>query len=298
MTRRPRVLVIGDVMRDIVVMSAGEMRRGSDVNASIRIVPGGQGANQARWLAHQQVAVTLVARVGAGDHQSISAELSLYGVDALLADDPELPTGTLINLSEPGRERSFFTDRGANKNLAIEDVRAADLPRADLVLLSAYVMFSETGRRTAKQTIAWAQKAGVRIAVDAASAGYISDLGVSQFLSLTAGVDLLLANAQEAQLLSGAENPVEQVERLLGNYPQVVIKQGAKGAIASAPDGGIISCAAEPTACVDSTGAGDAFAAGFLSARLNGKLLADGLAAGNRAAALAISRVGGGPQPS
>lgn len=293
MSRRRSVLVVGDVMRDIIVVPEAAMRRGSDVNATIRLVPGGSAANQAKWLAHESVDVTLVARVGAGDSAALTAEFSRAGVRAELTEDPELTTGVLINLSEPGGERSFFSDRGANQNLSVDDVPEQVLAGADLLMLSGYMFFADTGRDTALALIAKARAAATPIALDAASAGYIADVGVSPFLTWTDNVDLLFANAEEASLLAGAAEVEAQMAVLSKTYGQVVIKQGVKGASTSTSDGTIVHCAAEAVECVDSTGAGDAFAAGFISAKLRGMGLGACLQAGNHAAALAVSKIGG-----
>lgn len=293
----PRVLVVGDVMRDIIVVPEGAMRRGSDVNASIRFVSGGSAANQAKWLAHQHVNVTLAARVGRGDGARLAAEFEHAGVDAILAEDPELFTGTLINLSEPGGDRSFFTDRGANQNFAVADVPDSTLVEADLLLLSGYMFFAEVGRGAALGLIERARARGIKIALDAASAGYIADVSVPAFLGWTAGIDLLFANAEEAALLSGAVEGDLQAQTLLSTYVQIVIKQGGQGAIGAGPDGAVHHSSAVAATSVDSTGAGDAFAAGYLSHLLRGSEQDDCLRAGNRAAAEAVGHVGGGPQP-
>ncbi len=297
MTRQRHVLVVGDVIRDILVIPEGPIRRGSDVNASIQIVPGGSGANQAKWLAHQGVEVTLAARVGAADLNTLEKEFSRAGVNPALTGDRAFETGTLINISEPGGERSFLTDRGANRNLSIDDISDEVLAATDLLLLSGYLFFAESGRQTALDLIAWAQRVNVRTAVDAASAGYIADVGVSAFLKWTSGVDVLFANEEEAQLLSGKAALDEQLTVLLDHFPQVVIKQGADGATSARRGGASDHASAVVAECVDSTGAGDAFAAGFLAAFLRGEDELACLTSGNLAASIAVGQLGGAPRP-
>lgn len=292
----PHVLVVGDVMRDVIVVPEAAMRHGSDINAQVRFAPGGSAANQARWLAAEKLDVTLVARVGLGDAEPLTLQFAAAGVDAVLVEDPDLATGALVSLSEPDGDRSFFSDRGANKNLSIKDVPTGAIAEADLLLLSGYMLFAESGRRTALSLIENARQVGTRVALDAASAGYILDVGVAAFLSWTRGIHTLFANEEEAALLSGSNVAEQQIEMLHGQFLQVVIKRGAHGAMARAADGKIIKGAAQPANCVDSTGAGDAFAAGFLSAHLTGLSLAEALDAGNRVASRAIAHLGGGPQ--
>src|SRR4051794_9905766 len=97
----PTVLVIGDVMTDIIVRPEGLVALGADRRAEIRTLPGGAGANQACWLAHEGIATRFAARVGAGDRARQKMLLSGYGVDARLGADESFPTGTLVTLLSP-----------------------------------------------------------------------------------------------------------------------------------------------------------------------------------------------------
>src|SRR5688500_13402660 len=91
MLRRPRVLVIGDVMIDTLVRPEGPMIAGADRRATIRVLPGGSGANQAAWLAAEGVTATFAGRVGREDCGAQAKNLADLGVNPVLAWDEDLP---------------------------------------------------------------------------------------------------------------------------------------------------------------------------------------------------------------
>jgi sugar/nucleoside kinase (ribokinase family) len=132
------------------------------------------------------------------------------------------------------------------------------------------------------------------VSVDPSSASLLETAGPSRFLDWTRGVDLLLANRDEAEVLTGRSDPHAAAEQVTDVYREVVVKLGSDGALwrqgfigASAP--------AERVEVVDTTGAGDAFAAGFLTSWLLHPEPETALAAGNRLAARAVGSVGARP---
>jgi sugar/nucleoside kinase (ribokinase family) len=127
--------------------------------------------------------------------------------------------------------------------------------------------------------------------VDAASAGPLRRVGGAAFLDWVRGTDLLLANEDEAVALVGSADPVA----LTGSARYAVVKRGADGAVWAAA-GGTVAVPAQPATMVDVTGAGDAFAAGLLSAWLDGAAPADALRAGHRLGARAVARTGARPE--
>ena len=91
-----RVIVIGDVMTDVIVIPEGPLVRGSDRRAQITQRPGGSGANQAVWLGSMGTLVSFVARVGARDKPHLEAYLRGFHVDPVLIADPVKPSGILV----------------------------------------------------------------------------------------------------------------------------------------------------------------------------------------------------------
>ncbi len=290
-----RALVVGDVMTDIVVVPEGPLARGTDVRATIRNMPGGSGANQAVWLASCGAEVIFAGRVGEGDATALHAHFASRGVQAVLASDPELPTGTLICLVEADGERSFLTDRGANAALGALDLPHSLLEGVDLLHVSGYALFDPEPRAAVLALIAAAHASGIRVSIDPASTGFLEEVGPEAFIEWTAGADLLFPNADEAALLTGQQSIDEQMAVLQELYGTVVIKRGALGAMLG--DKGRVPFAVRASAVdvVDTTGAGDAFAAAFLAAHLRGEDDADCLEKAIEAGSEAVTRLGAQP---
>jgi sugar/nucleoside kinase (ribokinase family) len=132
--------------------------------------------------------------------------------------------------------------------------------------------------------------------VDPSSVPLLQEMGPERFLEWTRGVDLCLPNLEEGALLSGERNPDHIAERLLSYYPGVVLKLGAGGALYASADGERVRLPAAPVRVVDTTGAGDALCAGFLTERLSGTPPAGALQRGVEIAARVVGQVGGRPK--
>ena len=282
----PRALVVGDVMTDIVVRLDGPFARGSDAPARIVERPGGSAATFAVRLARTGVEVDFVGRVAAADVERLSAEFRAEGVTPWLAGDPYAATGRLVALVEPGGERSFLTDRGANDALREADISDALIASADWVHLTGYSFQHPVARAAARGLIARA--AGRPVSVDPGSAAPLREMGALNFMEWTRGAGLLFPNADEAAALTGTDEPAAQREKLRGRYPLIVLKRGAEGAEALSLKG-FWQAPAARAEVLDTTGAGDAFAAAFVAARLSGAdvpaCLAPAVAAGTAATA-------------
>ena len=286
----PRVLVVGDVMTDVIVRPQGPLARGSDRRADIRFEPGGSGANQAAWLAAFGIAVDLVARVGADDIAAEAARLEGAGVTPHLAADSERPTGRLIALIDPDGERSFFTDRGANEALEAADIPDAVVEGAAHIHLSGYAFFAPSSRAAALDLM---RRAGKRpVSVDPASAEFLREVSAQKFLDWTQGASILFPNEEEAAILSASDDHETQCRRLAARFPLVVVKRGAAGCEAAA-GAKRWRIAAPAIAPIDTTGAGDAFVAAFLAARLQGGTVEFALERAVAAGAEATMTVGG-----
>jgi sugar/nucleoside kinase (ribokinase family) len=290
-----RVLVVGDVMTDIICKPEGPLVVGSDRRAAIRLKPGGSGANQAVWLGAMDVDVRFAARVGAADRLNLEAYFRAFGVDPLLFSDPERPSGALVTIVDPSGERSFLTDRGANLALSATDLTPSLLERVRLLVISGYCYFAETPRQAAIGLSAAALEHGVPVAVDPASVGFLDEVGAANFLEWSKGAATLFANEAEALALSGTGELDGQMRRLGEVYPRVIIKRGAEGAAVGGRSGVTLSRPAPQVAAVDTTGAGDAFAAGFIAAELRGQPIEECLGAGIEAGSRAVQTVGGQP---
>ncbi|KKB11068.1 ribokinase [Devosia geojensis] len=290
-----RILVVGDVMTDVIVLPDGPMVLGSDRRARIRQRPGGSGANQAVWLGALGAQVTFAGRVGIADRERWDAYFTARGVRPLLAADAEQPSGVLVTILDAAGERSFLTDRGANLNLSPSDLPDALLDGVAVLAVSGYSLFEPGPRAAVTDLMARARARDIAIAIDPASAGFIEEVGADAFLGWTAGATLILANADEAQALTGPADRQAQVRALAAHFATVVVKCGATGAVLGDAGGIRLERLAPKVETVDSTGAGDAFAAGFLKAWCEGTDEAACLEAGIAAGARAVATIGGQP---
>jgi ribokinase len=256
------LVVLGDLMVDVVTRMSGPLARGSDTQAAIAVHGGGSGANVAAWAAWLGTPVVLACRVG-DDERGRAAVAQLRGVDVRAAVDPERPTGTCVVLVEPGGERTMLPDPGAN------DGPLPEVESGDRLHVAGYALLRDGPRASALAAIERARAAGVPVSVDPSSWALLRPGAIPP-------VDLLLPNAEEAARVAGGE---------------LVVKLGAAGA-----RWGDVQVPAEPVGVVDTTGAGDAFAAGLLSALLAGADRREALEAGCRVAARAVAQVGARPE--
>jgi ribokinase len=304
-----RYVVVGQWMTDVVASLPGPLREGTDTAAHVQVLGGGAAANTAAWLAHDGHATTLVARVGddllgrAG-----RSELEDLGVACALAVDASRPSGTCIVLVGPDGERTMVPDAGANEGLRPGDLDDDLFRPGSHLHLSGYTLLVDGSRMAGLSALDRARLRGMTTSVDVASVGPLVDTGAARFLSWVTGVDVLLANGSEAAVLAGlpaplpADDPATTLasadlasRSLTSTAATVVVKLGPLGALARSAGGEQAHAPAVPVDVVDTTGAGDAFAAGFLPAWLDGSGLLAALERGNRSAARVVSRVGARP---
>lgn len=287
------VVVVGDLMVDVVAAASEPLVYASDAAAQVRWSGGGGGANVAAWLAALGSEVVLVSRVGddlAG--RGATDELRAAGVDVRAAVDPERPTGTCVVVVASDGERTMLPDRGANDALAADDLPASlFVPDAHLHL-SGYVLLHEGSRAAGAHALELARAAGMTVSLDPASAAPLR--ARPEFLDLAGRPVTLLPNADELLVLADTLDVAAGAQSLAQRVGEVVVTLGRRGALWS--DGTSVELS-EPVvaAAVDSTGAGDAFAAGWIAARRSGTSVAEALAAGCAAGAAAVQRAGARP---
>ncbi len=294
------VLVVGDVITDIICTPEGPIEVGSDRRATIRSRPGGSGANQAVWLAAFGLKVRLAARIGIADFELFEARFSSLGVEPAFGLDRDRPSGTLVTIVSPDGERSFLTDRGANASLSAADLPPKLLDGCDMLVVSGYSLFEAEPEARAGADgdfTAAARQRGLPVAIDPASVGFLKELGADAFLAATHGVTTIFANEAEGE---GADRRAAGHRRaalrnLGGHYPRVSIKRGAAGAVLGTHQGITLARPAPTVAVIDTTGAGDAFAAAFIAAELGGNSAETALERAIAAGADAVTRLGGQP---
>jgi sugar/nucleoside kinase (ribokinase family) len=260
---------------------------------------GGSASTAARWLGRLGARASLVTAVGRD-----RAGRAL--VDAVRGDGVTLRavrvagarTGRIGVLVTPDGERSFVQDRGAALQLGPNDLQAAWFERADAVHLPVYSLLGEPLGDAGRRAVELGRAAGAAVSVDLASIGPLLARGRRAAASLIDEIapDILFATASEAEALLGRY----AVDGLLDVAPIAIVKRGPKGAtvLAREGDGRLrFEIATTPMPATDTTGAGDAFDAGFLvawfTARAAGRSLPASLQratlAGHRAAARHLS---------
>ncbi len=291
-----RVVVVGDLLYDLLARIEGGVIFGTDTFVPIRVAAGGSGANAAAWLASSGVETHFVGRVGDDPFGGFLAqELERAGVRPHLARDPSLATGKVFVLVDGAGERTMITDRGAGEALSPEDLPGSLFRRGHLHL-SGYTLSGGSRRETAIKALRLARRSGMTFSVDPSSVPLLRAVGPGFFLESTRGADSCFPNLEEGALLAGTEDPERIAETLLGYYFAVVLKLGPEGALYAGADGVRVRVPASPVRVVDTTGAGDALCAGFLSARLSGNSPTEALWRGVKLASRAIERVGGRPK--
>ena len=287
------VVCLGDVMLDVVARLPGDLQPGSDLPAPISALGGGAAANTACWLAVGGVETVMVARIGTDPFgRWMAADLAAFGVGAALVHDRDRPTGTCIVLVSPDGERTMVPDAGANAAMTAADLPAAVFQPRRHLHLSGYTLLGGA-RAAGLHALELARSAGMTISVDAASVAPLRAAG--DFIHWIGTGLTLLANRDEAELLAGTVDAEAAVLGLAARVGTAVVKLGAGGALWSDGARVVRRPALDDVEVVDTTGAGDAFAAGYLSGHLGGLEAAGALDRGHAWAARACGQVGGRP---
>lgn len=289
-----KVLCLGDIMLDVTAVVGAPITQGVETRATISTQGGGAAANVASWLAMNGTSAHLIARVGddaAG--RTVLSELDQYGVTHSNTVIPNAKTGVVVVLVDALGERTMFPDSGANSGLSV-----ADLPSLEgftAVYLSGYPLVNLKSRSGALDILRIVKEQGLPVIFDPSTVGVLLDVGlnlVREWLSL---VDVVVLNEEEAHFLSGKQNPIEAATELLCLTPLVVIKRGSNGALAQARGSALVQIPAIETNVIDTTGAGDAFAAGFIQSWAINKDLMTALHNGAEFAAKCVAIVGSRP---
>ncbi|GIW19811.1 MAG: hypothetical protein KatS3mg065_0107 [Chloroflexota bacterium] len=224
----PRILVIGDLVLDAVLVPSRPLERGTDVPGRVALRQGGSAANTARWLARLGARTTLVAavgrdRIGRALVETIRAE----GVTPRVARIAGHRSGRIGVLVTPDGERSFVADRGAADQLAPSHLRPAWFRGIDLLHLPAYSLLGEPLGLAGRAAIEAARAENALVSLDLASIAPLLARGRRAARALVAWVraDILFATEAESEALLGRY----AVDDLLEFAPLAIVKRGAEG---------------------------------------------------------------------
>jgi ribokinase len=293
-TRRPRIVVAGSINMDLVVRSARLPRPGETVTGrETRELPGGKGANQAVAAARLDAEVFMIGRVGDdGFGERLRAGLQREGIDlSHVAVTPNCASGLAIVAVEDSGENAITVIPGANGRLTADDVTAAsDLIRsADVLLLQL-----EVPLETVLPAIELAVEFDTQVILDPAPAP-------TAFPARLLAVDVACPNETEAAVITGirirslddANNAALRLHAMGARH--AVITLGSQGAVVCGPDGWLEHVPSFTVETVDSTAAGDAFAAALGVGLAQGRPVSVAVRYACAAGALATTRAGAQP---
>ena len=288
-----KILCIGDLALDVISQLKEPINYGNDTASRISSHPGGQAANVATWITRTNSRAQLVARVGNDPVGfALISDLDKYGVEHMNLMHSGRPTGVVVILVDANGERTMFPDNGANADLEVTDL--PPLGDFDGVYLSGYALLDFRSRESVLAMIAKIKKAGKPIYFDPTTTGAMKVVTRQEVLSWVSLMDGILLNAEEALYLGDAHDVETAGQNLTKYTPLVVIKLGSKGAMAINGSQSV-RVPAVTTNVVDTTGAGDSFAAGFIPKWLETSDLQQALSAGTALAAKCVATVGARP---
>jgi len=276
-----RIATLGDVMLDVIVRLEQPLAPGGDVRAATRAGAGGQAANVAAWAAALGAEARCIAKRGddAGG-ELLARELAARGVQ-LVGPVAAGSTGVVVSIVGADGDRALASDRGVAPSLDPGELDAAWL-ECDVLHVSGYALLGEPIARAALLAASTARDGGARISVDVAAWTEIRAYGPVPFRELLDAIapDVLFATEAEWEILGGAYL----------SAPTAVVKRGPRGFTVVTPDARLDLSPVQADV-VDTTGAGDALAAGFLL----GGSLEEAARRGLDAAARCVATVGSMP---
>jgi sugar/nucleoside kinase (ribokinase family) len=276
---------VGDLIEDVVVRLHDDIRRDTDTPSTIVRRRGGSAANVAYFAAKLTGASRFVGCVGSdplGD--SLVAQLTRHGVD--VCGERIGRTGSIVVITSPDGDRTMLTDRGSATQLS--NWEPSWLDGVEIVHLPLYSLSHGSLVDAARHAVDLAKQRGVRISIDLSSVMLIHQLGASVVRRLLCELrpDVVFCTRDESRAVATADWR-ELGTRLLvvkdGVHPIRVSGEGVEDQIFPVDPIDHV---------VDSTGAGDAFAAGFLSSMVTGRDIASCVAAGRELASRVIVRAG------
>ena len=247
------ICTLGDVLLDVIVALDGPVEEDTDTYGKTRVGTGGQAANVAAWTVALGGAARLLARRAVDPvGELLTRDLERRGVE-VCGPVSEGATGTVVSIAAPDGRRSMLTDRGVSLGFEPDEFDPGWVGGCEWLHVSAYSLVPSPLRETALLAAESARAAGAKVSLDLASTGAIRKAGVEELHddARMLSPDLVFANEAEAEEFGG-----------IGAHT-VVIKRGERGCTIREDDESR-DYDAVPAELVDSTGAGDAFAAGFL----------------------------------
>ena len=246
---------LGDLLLDVIVRLEHPLESGTDAAAATRTGAGGQAANVAAWAAALGAETRFIGKRGDDPAASLAAgELARLGV-TVFGPVALGRNGVVVSIVAKNGERAMASDRGVAPTLSADELEPAWFERCTHLHLSGYSLMSSPIDGAAMHAVEVARNGGAAVSADLASRRVIADYGPERLrrLLLELAPELVFANEEER----------EEIGPIAATQATWVIKRGAAGC-AIERDGDRSEFPAVPADVVDTTGAGDAFAAGYL----------------------------------
>ena len=320
MQPRYDIIAIGDAIVDVIAtcddafLAEHNLPKGSmqllDTQSADRLyaamgsaqeTSGGSAANSMAGIAAMGGRAAFVGQVADDQLGAIFRhDMKALGVDFdTPALDPALgkPTGRCLILVTPDAQRTMNTCPGASHELSAATLDEQKIADSAILFLEGYLWGPEKPRQAMLKAIEIAHGAGREIAFTLSESVCIAGRRETFNRMIgDGGVDLLFANEHEILQLTGGHSLGQAIATVSDQVPCLVVTRGEHGAMAFADGDGVEVSAVPVSRVVDTTGAGDLFAAGFLAARARGHDLARCLETGSIAAAEVISHFGARPE--
>lgn len=251
------------------------------------IVSGGSAANTIIGLGRLGVETGFLGRIGKDSYGNVfKNDLSKYRVNSHLTEADEASGVASTFISNDG-ERTFGTYLGTAAKLSASDLQADDFKGYKYFYIEGYLVQSH---ELIRKAIILAKEAGAKVILDLASYNVVEENRDFLLEIIPKYADIVFANEEEARSLLGTD-PEEAVSILAKSTEIAIVKMGAKGSwIQQGEDKVLVP--AYSVNCVDSTGAGDLYASGFIYGLINGRSLAASGQIGTTLAARVIQYIG------
>lgn len=292
----PEIIIIGAAILDVLVRpaDAAVFETGSYAAEDIRLSVGGDALNEATVLAGLGKKVLLETVIGADragkyllDH---CAECGILLPENCVRE--HIPTGINVVLVDRSGARHFLTNpAGTLRRLTLPDIHMPFPESAKIVCFASIFVFPEIGPTELETIFRQAKKQGKTVCADMTKCK--NGETAEDLACALRYVDYLIPNDEEAMLLTG-EKTVEGAAKKLRNagVQNVIIKCGARGCYLKSGESGAWISAEPDVTCIDTTGAGDSFTAGFLYALSQEKDIRECARYGNRCGAKAVGVIG------
>ncbi len=292
MTDNPHIVGVGNALVDVVAAVAPEVISRHDLTPGAmhlvdaeaahalfaEVAPGvrqsgGSVANSIAHLADLGISGTYLGKVAADDlGRSFREEMDAMGIAAPVSDAPDGATGTgrCVVLVTPDGERTMSTYLGAAVTLAPGDISDAMSGAFHTLFVEGYLWDAPQGAEVIEAAAARARAAGARVALTPSDAGCVERNRAQMLDFIERSADILIGNHVEIGTLAGLDAPEAVLDWALGHVPVAAVTEHETGSLVADAGGRHHVPALDVTEVVDSTGAGDAYASGFLGGLARG----------------------------